>query len=86
MRINFIIKIIFVSLILYSNLFAEIKNSIVAKIGNEIITSIDIENEIKTILVLSKKKLNQDNIENYINFLYTPYIGNAGKFLELNEY
>jgi len=32
------------------------------------------------------KFFNQDNIENYINFLYTPYIGNAGKFLELNEY
>jgi len=86
MRINFIIKIIFVSLILYSNLFAEIKNSIVAKIGNEIITSIDIENEIKTILVLSKKKLNQDNIEKTKNFAVQSILRNTLKRGEIEKF
>ena len=86
MRINFIIKIIFFSLILYSNLFAEIKNSIVAKIGNEIITSIDIENEIKTILVLSKKKLNQDNIEKTKNFAVQSILRNTLKRGEIEKF
>ena len=86
MRINFIIKIIFVSLILYWNLFAEIKNSIVAKIGNEIITSIDIENEIKTILVLSKKKLNQDNIEKTKNFAVQSILRNTLKRGEIEKF
>ncbi|MDC0344330.1 hypothetical protein OAM66_02380 [Pelagibacteraceae bacterium] len=86
MRINFIIKIIFFSLILYSNSFAEIRNSIVAKIGNKIITSIDIENEIKTILILSNKELNQDNIEKTKNFAVQSIIRSSLKRGEVDKF
>ena len=40
------------------------KNNIVIKIDNEIITSQDIKNKILTTLILSKKEINQDNINN----------------------
>ena len=45
-----------------NNLYAEIKNSIIAKIGNEIITNFDIENKIKTNLYLSGEEINQQNV------------------------
>ena len=45
-----------------NNVYAEIKNSIIAKIGNEIITNYDIENKIKTNLYLSGEEINQQNV------------------------
>ena len=45
-----------------NNVYAEIKNSIIAKIGNEIITNFDIENKIKTNLYLSGEEINQQNV------------------------
>ena len=41
---------------------ANIKNNILVKVGNEIITSIDLENEIRLILFLSKIEVSQQNI------------------------
>ena len=40
------------------------ENNIVIKIDNEIITTQDIKNKILTTLILSKKEINQDNIDN----------------------
>ena len=45
-----------------NNVYAEIKNSIIAKIGNEIITNFDVENKIKTNLYLSGEEINQQNV------------------------
>ena len=44
------------------NAYTEIKNSIIAKIGNEIITHFDVENKIKTNLYLSGEEINQENV------------------------
>ena len=62
-----ILKIkLFVLVMTYSvfgnNVYAEIKNSIIAKIGNEIITNFDVENKIKTNLYLSGEEINQQNV------------------------
>ena len=43
------------------------KNNIIAKVGNEIITLIELENKINTILVLSNQEINQKNINNIKN-------------------
>ena len=43
--------------------YSEIKNIIIAKIGNEIITNYDVENKIKTNLFLSGEEINQENID-----------------------
>ena len=41
---------------------ASIQNKILVNIGNQIITSYELKNRVKTILVLNNKKLNQENI------------------------
>ena len=42
--------------------FASIKNKILVNIGNQIITSYELKNRVKTILVLNNKELNQENV------------------------
>jgi peptidyl-prolyl cis-trans isomerase SurA len=57
------ILILFIFFISKSNIvYASIKNSIIAKVGNEIITSFELENKIKTILFFSNQELNQNNV------------------------
>ena len=64
MKLKFFTYIIFI----YSCLFfstqanSNIKNRIEVKVGNNIITSNDVRNEINTILILSNKDINQKNI------------------------
>lgn len=59
----FYIKIIIFIIFCLSNLHASNTTKIVAKIGNEIITSFELENKIKTTLFLSNFELNQKNID-----------------------
>ena len=47
----------------HNNLNSQIKNQIIAKIGNEILTSYDVENKIKTNLFLAGEEINQGNID-----------------------
>ena len=42
---------------------ASIQNKILVNIGNQIITSYELKNRVKTILVLNNKELNQENID-----------------------
>ena len=42
---------------------ASIQNKILVNIGNQIITSYELKNRVKTILVLNNKELNQKNID-----------------------
>ena len=58
-----IIKISLCILFLFSvQAKANIKSSIIAKVGKEIITELDVENEIKINLILSKKEINQESV------------------------
>ena len=41
---------------------ATLKNNIIVKVGNEIITSFELENKIKSTLLLTKQQLTQENI------------------------
>lgn len=65
---------------------AQINNRIVAKVGGEIITAVDLENEIKMILILSKKELNQDNINQTKNMAVKTLIRKLIKINEINKY
>ena len=66
MTLSYFYKLFFIILFLlfFHNkpIYSAINNKIIAKIGNEIITSYELENKIRTILFFSKKELNQDNI------------------------
>ena len=55
---------IFYSSIISTNLESKINNYIVAKVGNLLITSVDIENEIITNLIINKQEISQENINN----------------------
>ena len=43
--------------------FASIQNKILVNIGNQIITSYELKNRVKTILILNNKEFNQANID-----------------------
>ena len=43
--------------------FASTQNKILVNIGNQIITSYELKNRVKTILVLNNKELSQENID-----------------------
>ena len=47
--------------------FSAIKNNIIAKVGNEIITLIELENKVNTTLILANQKINQENINKLKN-------------------
>ena len=67
MKIKNYLKIFLLLFLIFckiNNVHSSINNKIIAKVGNEIITSYELENKIKTILFLSKKQINQENINN----------------------
>ena len=64
-KILFIVFFLIISNIYVS--FASIKNNIVAKVGNEIITLIELENKVNTTLILANQKINQENINKLKN-------------------
>ena len=59
------IKIILISLLFITPKFlsAEIKNSILVKVGNEIITSVEVETEIMSLLFINNRPINQEEID-----------------------
>ncbi len=60
----FLISLIYY-LFFFSIVKSDLNNKIIAKIGNEIITNFDIINEINTILALSNKSAENENINEY---------------------
>ena len=88
MKTKFIKILFFIQFILlsFSYLEAKVNNIIVAKVENEIITAYDLENEIKTILVLAKKPLTQENINEVKNFAMKSLIRKLIKKSEVERY
>ena len=77
-KIKQIFIVIFLSL-QSEYLLAKINNSIIVKVGNEIVTALDVENEIKTILVLKKLDFTQENINRSKDFAVRSLIKSAIK-------
>ena len=83
-KISFLIFIFVVIFLSFSN--AEIKNSILVKVGNEIITSLDLRNEILTNLILNKIDINQENIDASKNLAIKNLINKKIKRIEITKY
>ena len=66
--------------------YASIKSNIIAKVGNEIITSFELENKIKTTLLLSNRELSQSNIDQVKNYAFKSLINLKLKNEELKKY
>lgn len=78
--------LILFSIIAESNLFSQIKNTIIAKVGIEIITSLDVENEIKTILLLTNSEISQKNIDEARKTAIQKLVSKSIKKIEINKY
>ena len=85
MKQTFIYTIIFL-LFTFSSLNAKISNFIVVKVGNEIISNIEIENEIKKILFFSKRDLTLKNIKEAKPVAIRYLIDNKIKKMEVDKY
>jgi peptidyl-prolyl cis-trans isomerase SurA len=85
---NFKTIIIFFLLLIFLNQtsFASNKIKIIAKVGNEIITSVQLENKIKITLFLAGDELNQKNINNIKNLSLQNLINVKLKKEELKKY
>ena len=77
---------IFYSSIISTNLESKINNYIVAKVGNLLITSVDIENEIITNLIINKQEISQENINNNKDYAVKNLINKLIKRNEINKY
>ena len=65
-----ILKIFFIIFLVLPDISissSSIKNNIIAKVGNEIITLIELENKINTTLILANQEINQENIDKLKN-------------------
>ena len=83
-KIIFLINLIFT---LFSfNAIAVKNNSILVKVGNEIITSHEVKNKILTNLVLNKKEINQENINKQKSVILDVLITQKLKKIELSKY
>ena len=84
------IKLIFVFIIIFSsifnNVFSNIKDSIIAKVGNEIITNYDIINEVNTILALSNRQANKNDLKNLQAIAFSSLKKTLIKKSEIEKY
>ena len=64
-------KIIFFLLFFFHSSIAcsNISSTIISKVDNEVITTIDLENELKTFFILNNIDFKKENIESYKNQL-----------------
>ena len=71
---------------LFLDLKSQINNYIVVKVGNEIITSSDVQNEIRTNIIIKKKEMSQENINEIKNLAIQSLIKNTIKGIEINKF
>ena len=85
---NFLIYIFYILIynFIFLNLQAKIINNIIVKVGGSIITSIDIENEIMTNLILNKEEISQQNIDKIKNASVKKLINKLIKKGEIDKF
>ena len=71
MKLKKIIFLLFFFLNITGYVYANINDKIIAKVGNEIITNYDIINEINTILALSNRAANPEELNNLRSIAFT---------------
>ncbi len=89
MKIKLFLKIISCLILLNTCLINHsfsTSNAIVAKVGNEIITSIDVENEILTLLIINKTEVSQDSVNRAKNVATKELIRKLIKKNEIKKY
>ena len=82
----FCFKLFIIFFLLKSNVLASIKNEIIVNVGNQIITSYELKNKIRTSLFLGGIELNQKNIDNNKNLAVRSLINYKIKISEVSKY
>tara|TARA_B100000767_G_C19731805_1_gene522058 strand:+ start:142 stop:780 length:639 start_codon:yes stop_codon:yes gene_type:complete len=87
-KFNYIVifTLVLVNSVIVSKLQANINNNIIVKVGDSLVTSLDIKNEIITNLLINKKEITQENINNYKNYAVKNLINKTIKKSEINKY
>ena len=70
----------------FSDVKSEIKNYIVVKVAGLAITSVDVQNEILTNLVMNKQEITQENVDNNKSFAISNLINKAIKKREVDKF
>ena len=82
------INLFFICLILYMLTFnanSKIKDKIIAKIGDEVVTNFDVVNEINTLLALSNERVNKENIQRLQSIAFVSIKKRIIKETEINK-
>ena len=85
-RLVFIKILLIISFFNSDHVLSKINNKIIANVGNQIITDLDIEDEIKTMLILNQKKFSQENINQVKNMAVNALIKRSIKKNEILKY
>lgn len=81
-----ILLLVFLNNFIFLNAFTQIENAIVVKIGEKVVTSVDLQNKIYTSLFINKQEFTQKNIDAVKNFALKSLINNAIKKIEVEKY
>ncbi len=68
------------------NAYSKIKDKIIAKIGNEVVTNFDVVNEINTILAISNERVNKENVQRLQGMAFQSIKKRIIKEVEINKY
>ena len=71
---------------IFLNLYSQINNSIVVKVGNLVVTSLDVQNEIITNLIISKQEITQENVNKNKNYAVKNLVNKSIKKGEIDKY
>ena len=87
-KLNLIIVSFFIltSNFIFSNLESTINNTIAVKVGSSLITTIDIQNQIMTDLIINGLEINQENINNNKNYAIKYLINKTIKKNEIDKF
>ncbi|MDC6482003.1 hypothetical protein PQY72_00785 [Pelagibacteraceae bacterium] len=87
-KINFktILILAVANCFIFSNTQSQINNQIIVKVGDEIITSVDIKNEIMTNLLINNQEISQNIIDQSKNFAIKKLINKSIKKSEIEKY
>ena len=81
-----LVYFLFINISVLPDLKSEISNKIVVKVGNELVTSIDVKSEIIKLLVLNKQEITQENINSNKNYAVKNLINTLIKKNEIDRF
>lgn len=82
----FIIFFVFMFIFLNKNLNANINSLIISKVNNQVITTIDLENELKTYFIMNNIEFSKTNINQYKNLILDGMIKRLIKTHEIKKF